>query len=508
MAKRPRNLVFTSTSVDRKKSMPLHLQLYRELRDTIVSGRFCPKTRLPSTRSLAADVGVSRNTVLNAFDQLAAEGYLEARGGSGTYVTGALPDETLWSNAGLRGGARQLVRGATLSGRGREIANISPFFPPVKAKPFRHGLPALDSFPLKLWAQLAGRRLRRMRPELLGYGDPAGYYPLREAIVSYLATSRAVHCAPEQVVIVGGSQQAIYLASLALLDNGDYAWIEDPGYLGARGALQMAGARLVPVPVDEQGLDVAAGISLRPDARLVYLTPSNQYPTAATMSLPRRLELLEWAARSGAWIVEDDYDSEFRFRGRPLAALQGLDRHGRVIYLGTFSKLLAPTLRLGYLVVPPQLVDAFSAASALISRHPPSLEQIVLTDFIEKGHLARHIRRMRVLYMERQAEFVAAARRELGGLLEVTPPEAGTHLVGLLPEWLDDREAAKAAAARGVETRPFSSYCLGQHRNGLVLGYGAFSGGQIRNGMRKLAAALSECRPPMRRAKGVTLRAS
>ncbi len=493
MVKKGRNLVFVTSPLDRSGSAPLYLQLYRELRAAIVTGRCKANTRLPSSRSLAEDLGLSRKTVVEAFEQLIAEGYLEARVGSGTFVTSALPDEMLRPQAKRGKMGTRAGRGRVPSNRGQKIACISPFFPAVKPRPFRHGLPALDAFPLKLWTQLAGKRLRNLPRELLGYGAATGYRPLREAIASYLGTARAVRCEPEQVVIVAGSQQAIYLSALVLLDEGDAVWIEDPGYLGARGALQAAGARLVPVPVDQQGMRISDGVRLHPSARLAYVTPSNQYPLTVTMSLARRLEILEWAETAGAWIIEDDYDSEFRYQSRPVAALQGLDRYGRVIYMGTFSKLLAPTLRIGYVVLPPELVDSFSTASALISRHPPSLEQVVLTDFIEQGHLARHIRRMRTLYMERQAEFIEAARRELGGMLEITAAEAGTHVIGLLPATMNDRDAATRAAARGVETRPLSNYFLGERGpNGLVFGYGAFNRRQIRAGMQRLAVALTE----------------
>jgi GntR family transcriptional regulator/MocR family aminotransferase len=493
MTKRGKSLVLTTISVDRSSRTPLYFQLYRELREAIETGRFRAKTQLPSSRALAQDLGLSRKTVVDAFEQLAAEGYLESTVGSGTYVTGALPEVMP---------ASQLKQGKTddsgvtrrpFSPRGKKIAAASPFFPAVKAMPFRHGLPALDAFPLKLWTQLAGKRLRGLSRELLGYGDSKGYRPLREAIAWYLGTARAVRCEPEQVVVVAGSQQAIYLTALVLLDKGDSVWIEDPGYLGARGAFHIAGAHLIPVPVDEQGLRVSEGLRLDPNARLVYVTPSNQYPLTVTMSLSRRLELLEWARNSGAWIVEDDYDSEFRYNSRPIASLQGLDRYGRVIYLGTFSKLLAPTLRIGYFVLPPDLVDVFSVASSLISRHPPGLEQIVLTDFIELGHLARHIRRMRTLYMERQADFIDSARSELGGLLEITAPDAGTHVVAKLPRRVDARVAARSAELHGVESRPLPNYFLnGSGPSGLILGYGAFTKRQTRAGMQKLAVAFGQ----------------
>ena len=432
------------------------------------------------------------------FEQLTAEGYLESSVGSGTYVTGALPQPMLsCAKSEDRRQAMPVIaasRPEQLPAAVERLHASHRFFPAVKALPFRHGLPALDAFPLKLWTQLAGKATSQLcQPNLLGYGDPKGYRPLREAIAWYLGTSRAVRCEADQVVIVAGSQQAIYLAALVLLDKDDSVWIEDPGYLGARGAFQIAGARLIPVPVDEQGLRVSEGVKLDPNARLVYATPSNQYPMTVTMSLSRRLELLEWAQSSGSWIIEDDYDSEFRYNSRPIASLQGLDKYGRVIYLGTFSKLLAPTLRIGYFVLPPELVDVFSAASSLISRHPPSLEQVVLTDFIEQGHLARHIRRMRTLYMERQADFLEAARDELGGLLEITAPEAGTHVVAKLPRGVDARVAARSAELHGVETRPLANYFLnGSGPSGLILGYGAFDKRQTRAGMKKLARALGQ----------------
>lgn len=488
----------TSLELDPSASIPLYRQVYEALRREILAGRLRAGARLPATRALASAFGISRNTVMNAYAQLLAEGYVEGEVGSGTYVAGTLPDELLYAPTGAAPMTLQGRSGRTLSRRGSLLAAThvpTPRFP-SELRPFRPGVPALDAFPFELWARLVARRWRRPQRALLGYGDPAGYHPLREAIASYLGAARAVSCEASQVIVAAGSQQALDVAARMLLDEGEAAWIEDPGYLGARGALLAAGARLVPVPVDAAGLDVEAGKACSPDARLIYVTPSHQYPYGVTMSLPRRLALLEWASRAGAWVLEDDYDSEYRYAGRPLAALQGLDRESRVIYLGTFSKVLLPALRLGYLVVPPDLVEAFLAARALIDRHSPILEQAVLADFIAEGHFSRHIRRMRGLYAERQAILVDAAQRELAGLLEVQPAEAGMHLVGWLPVGVDDVEASRRAAAHGVEAPPLSLYSLEPlQRSGLLLGYTAVGEREIREGVHRLAKALQAIKP-------------
>jgi GntR family transcriptional regulator/MocR family aminotransferase len=344
---------------------------------------------------------------------------------------------------------------------------------------------------IKRWGQLTARHWGRVSRHLLDYGDPLGFMPLREAIATYLREARAVRCEAGQVMVVSGSQHGLDLATRLLLDPGERAWIEDPGYLGARGALVAAGARVVPVPVDGDGLVVARGMRVAPDARLAYVTPSHQYPLGVTMSLARRLALLQWARTRRAWIVEDDYDSEYRYTGRPLASLQGLDRHGRVIYVGTFSKVLFPALRLGYVVVPPALVDAFAAARGLVDRHPPSVTQAVLAEFIAEGSFARHVRRTRVRYAEQQAALVDAAARKLGGVLEVSPAEAGMHLVGWLPAGADDRGASAAALAAGLEAPPLSSFRLRPARSGgLLLGYAAWPPAELRAAAGMLEAAL------------------
>ena len=479
-------------ALDASSGRPLHRQLYEGVRAGILSGRLPTRARLPSTRTLAAEIGVSRTTVVTAFEQLLAEGYLEGKTGSGTYVAGAVPDGLLGVRSVPGGEGRPARSGRGLSRRGERMAATltSAARDRGHVRAFRPGVPALDEFPFGEWRRLSGRAWRPQRG-LLGYGDPAGYWPLRCGISDHLGPARAVRCSPEQVIVISGSQQALDLCARVLLDPGDAAWVEDPGYRGARAALLGAGAELVPVPVDAEGLDVEAGVARGAGARLACVTPSHQYPLGATMSLARRLELLRWAGRSGAWIVEDDYDSEYRYSGRPLEALQGLDTEGRVVYVGTFSKVLYPSLRLGYLVVPPDLVDAFTAARELSDRQPPGVEQAVLADFIAEGHFARHLRRTRALYAERQATLVEEADLRLSGRLDVAPAEAGMHLVGWLPPGEDDRKISERAAKRGVEAPAVSLYGAPPHGGGgLLLGYAAVGHAGIREGVRRLAGAL------------------
>ena len=498
MSKHAIAVPYTALTLDAASSEPLYRQLYEALRGAILAGQLKPGTRLQSTRELATELGVSRNTVMNAFEQLLAEGYLEGQVGSGTYVSRALPDEMLFIRAAKSRAAQVARPGRALSERGTALARtfLTTSRDVSVVRPFRPGTPALDAFPADLWSKLLARRWRNPPRELLGYGDAAGYRPLREAIAAYLGAARAVRCEAEQVIIVAGAQQALDLTARLMLNAGDAAWIEDPGYLGTRAALLAAGARVVPVPVDDEGLDVQAGARLAPAARLVYVSPSHQYPLGVTMSLARRLALLDWARAAGAWIIEDDYDSEYRYARRPLAAMQGLDKDGRVIYLGTFSKVMFPSLRIGYVVVPADLVDAFVAARGVLSRFTPSIDQAALADFIHEGHFARHIRRMRTLYAERQNSLVEAARRELAGLIEVEPHDAGIHLVGWLRQGLDDRRAQEEAARQNVEAPALSAFSMKyRHRPGLMLGYAGYSEREIRVGVRRLATALHNLKP-------------
>lgn len=473
-------------------AVALYQQLYEGLRTVILNGSLPAGTQLPATRMLARELGVSRNTVVNAFEQLSAEGYVEGKVGSGTYVSHALPDMLLHS-----GQRTDRVSDAPahrqLSRRGQMVATIpvSVSYDQGAPRAFRPGIPALDAFPFDIWATLSARYWRKAGPALLGYGEAAGYRPLREAIAEYLQASRGVHCTPDQVIIVTGSQQGLDIAARVLLDVGDAVWVEEPGYAGARGALMSAGARLVPVPVDGEGLDVAAGVAACATARLAYVTPSHQYPLGVTMSLPRRLALLEWARHAGAWVLEDDYDSEYRYTSRPLPAIQGLDTERRTLYVGTLSKVLLPALRLGYVVVPEDLVAAFVNARALLDRHGPTIEQAVLAAFIREGHFARHIRRMRALYAQRQSVLIEAVTRDLRGMLDVQVAGAGMHVLGWLPAGVDDRLVSRYAADQGLEVPALSAYgMLPQRRGGLVLGYAAIEEPQIRAGIQRLADVL------------------
>ncbi|MBM3785739.1 MAG: PLP-dependent aminotransferase family protein [Acidobacteria bacterium] len=481
---------------DPTSDLPIYLQLYEQLRSSIVTQcRLGPGAKLPSTRAFADSLGVSRNTVLAAFEQLLAEGYLEGRAGSGTYVARTLPEAFL--GARHQTASKAMARPpARVSERGRIVRALSPSTSlsrvvpqPTVPKPFRMHTPAFDNFPYETWRRLTQRAWDRVRPEMLGYGSPAGWRPLREAIAQYVRASRAVRCEAGQVIITAGAKQAMHFAAQMLTDPGESVFIENPSYSGVRVAFQLAGARLTPLPVDGEGMVIAAGAGV--DARLAYVTPSHQYPVGVTMSLRRRLELLDWARRASAWVIEDDYDSEFRYRGRPVASLQGLDDQQRVIYIGTFSKVLMPSMRLAYMIVPPDLVDTFIAARAHHDWQSPIIEQVALTDFINEGHFGRHIRRMRAIYADRQRILVQYARQKLRGLLEVPAKDAGMHLLGWLPQGVDDLAISRDLMDAGVETLPLSQFAApAGDRGGLLLGYAPFDERDTIAGIDKMALVL------------------
>src|SRR5262245_3983673 len=493
MGKISASLADASVALDRSSDTPLHRQLYDQLREAILSGRLGPGMRLLSTRELAGELGIGRNTVINAFDQLYAESYLERRVGDGTYVSRQLPDDLLRAKSD-RVAWRGSKRNVPSLSRWGEVAAATPIGPGEyegRPRPFRTSVPALDAFPYKLWGKLLARRWKHSGRELLPYGAAAGYLPLRKAIASYLSNTRGVRCVPEQVIITSGSQSALELLAKALLNPGDVVWIEDPGFLGARVAFQATGARLIPAPIDEEGVNVRGIIKRRANPRLIYVTPSHQYPLGKTLTLNRRLSLLEAASKAGAWIIEDDYDSEFRYVGRPLAALQGLDMEQRVIYVSTLSKVLFPSIGIGYIIAPPDLFDALVVARSLAGRQSPMLEQAALADFICQGHFARHIRKMRALYAERRQTLLNVGKRELEGLLDIRQNDAGMHLIGWLPEGIDDVAASNAASAAGVEVIPLSAYSIEpQLRGALRLGYTGYTPREISHATCQLATAL------------------
>jgi GntR family transcriptional regulator/MocR family aminotransferase len=470
-------------SIDRSAGRPLYRQICDAFREAIVDGRLRGGQRLPSTRALAAELGVSRISVLNAFDQLVAEGYFESRTGSGTYVSTQLADE---ARSSRRPPARQgRSPGPRPVGRRPEALLRPPDPWQGGFGPFRVSEPALDQFPFQAWARLVARHSKGVPRSALKYGSPMGDWPLRQALGAYLRTARAVRCEPEQIMVVSGSQQALEITARVLLDPGQAVWVEEPGYGGARDALTMAGARLIPVPVDEEGLDVSAGTRKARRARAALVTPSHQYPLGATLTAARRLELLDWAQASGAWIVEDDYDSEYRYESQPIAALQGLDRDGRVIYVGTFSKVLYPALRVGYLVIPRDLVDRFAAVREAMDIFPPALNPAVLADFIAEGHFARHLRRTGILYRDRRSALVDALAA-LGPRWRVAGAEAGMHLVAL-GDGCDDRDISGRAARERLWAMPLSACYLGRPvRQGLVLGYGGTTAGQMPGAVERL----------------------
>jgi GntR family transcriptional regulator/MocR family aminotransferase len=488
---------FQAFTLDAASSEPLHRQLYDEMRKAILTGRLQSGYRLPASRELATVMKLSRNTVLAAYDQLLAEGYIESRAGSGTFVAQMIPDAMVPEPPApmTSGPARGHGRPRQLSKRGRAIdaAPLTRTSATLRGNAFRPGLPALDHFPMDVYRRLMDRRLRRASTTMLAYGDPQGYLPLREAIATHLIASRGARCTAEQIIITSGSQQAMDLAVRVLLDPGDTVWMEDPGYFAARAVLRASEANIVPVPVDREGMNVAAGIARAADARFVYCTPSHQNPLGVTLSLPRRLGLLQWAERSGAWIFEDDNASEYRFEGRPLAALQGVDEHARVLYAGTFSKVLFAGLRLGYLVAPTDLVQPLVRARALSDRQSPGIAQAVIADFMTEGHFARHIRRMRTLYAVRLGALLRAVRQYGAGMLEVVEGEGSTNRVVWLPEGLDDQAVHRRLAEKGILTLALSEDMIEpQPRGGLILGFGGVDEKEIDDGVRIIAETVRE----------------
>jgi GntR family transcriptional regulator/MocR family aminotransferase len=456
--------------------LPQQRRLYEAAKTAIHQQRLGAGSKLPSSRDLARDLGISRNTVIAAFEQLATEGYVNSTLGSGTYVadlqahSASMRGAGAAARAGMRPASRIASRAGTLSRRGQELTSYAAG-PRFEIQPFA-GEADFSSFPFKLWQRLQNRVWREARGELLDYGQSGGYLPLRQAITGYLRMSRSVKVEVEQVMITAGTQQSLDLCAQLLADAGDTAWVEDPCYWGARRAFQARELKLRPITVDSDGMALdAADLATKP--RLIYVTPSHQYPTGAVMSLARRRELLDVAVRKDAWILEDDYDSEFRYTGRPLAALQGLDHDDRVLYMGTFSKVLYPGIKVGYLVVPPALIDAFKSALYDLQRPGQLMVQAALADFIALGHFTAHIRKIRQTYGTRRELLLRTLEQRLAGLpVTISREESGLHLVLELPDGVDDVALEKLAAGSGIQVKALSAYYLAPPvRRGLLVGY-------------------------------------
>lgn len=447
--------------LSRQHDAPIYLQLYRRYREAITSGKLRPGDRVPSVRSLASELNLARGTVEVAYQMLVSEGYFVARGTSGTFVSLHLDG---MAEPGHTTQVVPAIPPATLpESSGDELL------------PFQLGLPALDAFPRKAWVRLTGRRLRTLETAAMTYPDAAGYEPLRRAIATYLGISRGITCSHEQVFVTAGYRGALELVCRALLKPGDLGWYEDPGYLLARHFLEYAGMRLEPVPVDEEGLNVARGQQQAADARFAVVTPTHQSPTGVALSLPRRLELLDWASRRNAWIIEDDYDSEFRYHGRPLPALKSLDRDGRVLYTGTFSKVLFPGLRLAYLVVPAAQIATFRMCSAQYSSAGSIVSQAMVSDFMEQGHFARHLRKMRLVYAQRRQYLVDALTQTMGERLHVQPQAGGIHVLAHLNTRQNDKVLAAAARAKGLAIHALNDWRIrASGQGGLLMGFANF----------------------------------
>jgi GntR family transcriptional regulator / MocR family aminotransferase len=491
MNKRLRGSAAPMITLDRHSETPLYRQIYDALRAMIVDRRLESGQQLPSSRAFAHELRISRLPVLDAYAQLLAEGYIESRSGAGTFVKISLSDQF----ASVRPTAPNVLKDAgnkTIS----QLAQLlpverTPWFPSSGA--FSVGQIAYDHFPFRVWSDLVTRHARRVRASLLNYADPMGSKEFREAIAVYLRTARAVRCEASQIMIVNGSQHALDLSARVLLDPNTPVWIEEPGYELLRHTLVLSGCQLVPVPVDREGLDVAAGMNLCPTARAAFVTPSHQYPLGATMSSARRLQLLEWAHSHHAWIVEDDYDSEYRYESMPVASLQGLDPGSRVIYIGTFSKTLFPSLRLGYIVIPHALVDRFQAVRRANDLFPSPLYQAALTDFLQAGHFTRHVRKTRQLYAERCKALTKALKTEFGAEIEILGAEAGMHLVVTLPPGYSDRAVAACAARDGLWLWPLSAAYIGPHvRQGFIVGFGGTKADDMFHQVRRLRKAIRE----------------
>jgi len=471
MTSRIKNAYLANLSLDPEDKQPLHRQLFHKLQRAILEGLIKPGTRLPSSRLLSNDLKVSRNTVLSAFDQLTSEGYITSRVGAGSYISDKIPEELLHQPK-TPTPSLNIPRDIPLSKMAQKVEAAAEQRINHGGE-FSPGTPELEQFPFEDWARLLGKHWRRPKKNALVGNPIGGSTLLREALAEHLGQTRAVRCTPEQVIILSGSQQAIHLVIKAFAEVGDPIWMEEPGYPGTRNSILSAGATPIPVPVDEQGFSLAAAKKMAPNARLACISPSHQYPLGQTMSLPRRLDILQWAREENRFILEDDYDSEYRYTGRPISSLQGLDTDNRVLYIGTMSKVMFSGLRIGYLVVPPDLVNVFLALRRDVDSHSPSVAEAALAEFISEGYLSAHIRRMRILYEKRQATLIGLLTEKTADFLSIEPQDSGMHLIAYLRSDINDKQVEQISRTNGMLLRALSGYYQRQSdtQNGLVIGF-------------------------------------
>lgn len=481
-------------TLDPRSETPLYRQIAVWFQRAIVGGQLRPGQRVPSTRALASDLRISRIPVLSAYELLIAEGYLQSTVGSGTRVSDSIPQSVFGPRIGRVRDAATVVdpdRAESLEKRRISRRAAAMRGPAQEWLERARGSIDLTQFPIRVWSALISRHARNVSRDVIGYSDAMGYWPFREAVSEYLGAFRSVKCDPSQVLVTTGSQQGVQIAALTLLDPRDAVLIEEPSYPGTQQAFKAAGAQLIPVPVDQEGMNVAWAIERGGRARMAFVTPSHQFPLGVTMSAARRLELLAWAAHSGTWILEDDYDSEFRFAGSPIGSLQGVDTDSRVIYIGTLSKVVAPALRLGFMVIPKDLIHSFKMIRNASDTFSSMLYQLVMTDFIREGHFSRHLKRMRSLYADRRRLMVSLLRAEFGDMLELVGEDAGMHLVAFLPAGITDHEIASQACGNGISVGPLSPcYANMPRRNGLFLGYAKMHERQIYDTVAELKAIL------------------
>ena len=456
MPKQSEEIPLLTFKINSSSSVPLYKQLYNIIRDSILEERFSPGQKLPGSRSLASELKISRYTVISTYNQLLFEGYIIGKAGSGMFVS-EMPDKFLNAKANetIKKPEKKII--SKLNNQIETIGIILKGIAPEKKIPFQAGIPSFDEFPIKTWMKLNRQASQIYSDSHFRYGDAAGYKPLKEEIARYLRTYRAVNCSADQIIIVNGSQQGLDLIGKSLLNPGDSVVVEDPGYFGIKWIVLFSQAQIVPVPLENEGLNIEYLKKKCPVPKLIYTTPSSQYPLGLTMNIAKRIELLQYAAKNNSWIIEDDYDSELRYIGNPLPSLQGMDKNNCVIYLGTFSKVLFPALRLGYIVAPTeQMFNILVTAKLMTDIQSAIFEQIIAHLFLKERHFTRHIRKMRMLYKYRQEILVDESNKELNGILEVNPSPAGMHLIGWLPKNLDDKKVTAEAKKNNVKVVPLS----------------------------------------------------